>query len=139
MNLNGKWYNELGSAMTLKVEGKKITGTYHTTVGDASGTYDLIGQTDTNKDGSQMVGFVVAWNNQEGNSEAVTAWSGQYQMIDGEEIIMAAWLLTQETAVDDDWKLTVVNKDIFTRTAPTKEEIQRHRRRGTKHSHPNRK
>jgi hypothetical protein len=41
MDLNGDWYNELGSKMTLRVKGSSITGKYHTAVGDADGIYEL--------------------------------------------------------------------------------------------------
>ena len=139
MNLNGTWYNELGSSMTLVVNGNSITGTYQTAVGDASGTYDLVGRTDTDNDASQAVGFVVVWQNQSGSSDSVTTWSGQYQNINGIDTIVTTWLLTQETNPNDDWASTIINKDIFTKTAPIEEEIQRQLKRGVKASHPNKK
>ena len=139
MNLNGTWYNELGSSMTLTVNGNSITGTYQTAVGDASGAYDLVGRTDTDNDASQAIGFVVVWQNQYGSSDSVTTWSGQYQIINGMGTIVTTWLLTQETDPDDDWASTLVNKDIFTRTAPQEEEIQRQVKRGVKPSHPKKK
>ena len=136
MNLSGTWYNELGSKMDLVANGSSITGTYHTAVGDASGIYDLVGRTDTDNDASQAIGFVVVWQNQYGSSDSVTAWSGQYQAIDGVDTIVTTWLLTSETDPDDDWRSTLVNKDYFTKTPPTQEEIQRKIRMGVKHSHP---
>lgn len=139
MNLNGKWYNELGSSMTLTVNGNSITGTYQTTVGDASGIYDLVGRTDTDNDTSQAIGFVVVWQNQYGSSDSVTTWSGQYQIINGVDTIVTTWLLTQETDPDDDWASTMVNKDLFTRVAPIEEEIQQQIKKGVKPSHPKRK
>lgn len=139
MDLNGTWYNELGSCMTLAVDGNNITGTYQTAVGDASGTYDLVGRTDTDNDASQAVGFVVTWQNQYGSSDSVTTWSGQYQIVDGIDTIVATWLLTQETNNDDDWKSTLVNKDLFIRTAPNKEKVQELLKKGVQPSHPKRK
>ena len=139
MNLNGTWYNELGSSMTLVVNGNSITGTYQTAVGDASETYDLVGRTDTDNDARQAVGFVVVWQNQYGSSDSVTTWSGQYQNINGIDTIVTTWLLTQETNPNDDWASTIVNKDIFTKTAPIEEEIQQQLKRGIKASHPNKK
>ena len=136
MDLNSTGYNELGSYMTLRVNGKSITGTYHTAVGDASGIYDLVGQTDTDNDSSQAIGFVVAWQNEYGSSDSVTTWSGQYQIIDGVDTIVTTWLLTQETDPDDDWASTLINKDTFTRTAPGDEEIQQKIKKGVKPSHP---
>jgi hypothetical protein len=136
MDLNGIWYNELGSRMELIVQGKNITGTYHTAVGDASGIYDLVGQTDTDNDQSQAVGFVVVWQNQYGSSDSVTTWSGQYQTIEGEDTIVTTWLLTMETSPDHDWSSTLVNKDIFTRFAPNDDEINQRIKKGIKSSHP---
>lgn len=139
MDLNGTWYNELGSRMNLKVKGSSIAGTYETAVGDANGTYDLIGQTDVNNYSSKAVGFVVVWHNQDDHSDSVTSWSGQYQIIDGVDTIVTTWLLTQETDPDDDWSSTFVNKDIFTRTPPSPEEIEQRLKKGAKHSFPKRK
>lgn len=139
MDLNGKWYNELGSCMTLTVNGNSVTGTYQTAVGDASGTYDLVGRTDTDNDASQAVGFVVAWQNQYGSSDSVTSWSGQYQIIEGVDTIVTTWLLTQETDTNDDWASTLVNKDIFTKTSPNEEKVQELIKKGVKASHPKKK
>ncbi|WP_340067088.1 avidin/streptavidin family protein [Ascidiimonas aurantiaca] len=135
MSLDGEWFNELGSCMTLTTNGNSITGTYQTAVGDASGTYNLVGRTDAQSGGSQAVGFVVVWQNDYGNSKSVTTWSGQYQSIDGEEIIVTTWLLTQETEVSSDWKSTLVNKDVFTRHIPDQEQIQERIRKGVQPSH----
>lgn len=139
MDLNGTWHNELGSSMTLTVNGNSVTGTYQTAVGNASGIYDLVGRTDTDNDSSQAIGFVVAWQNSYGSSDSVTAWSGQYQIIDGVDTIVTTWLLTKETDSNEDWKSTIINKDIFTRTAPSEEKIQEFIKKGVKPSHPNKK
>ncbi|GAA3632930.1 avidin/streptavidin family protein [Flavivirga jejuensis] len=139
MDLNGTWYNELGSSMTLVTNGNSLTGTYQTAVGDASGIYDLVGRTDTDNDASQAVGFVVVWQNGYGSSDSVTAWSGQYQIINGVDTIVTTWLLTQETNPDDDWSSTIINKDIFTKTPPSEEDVQKQLNKGVKYSHPKRK
>lgn len=136
MNLNGTWYNELGSVMELAVNGKMITGIYHTAVGNAAGDYDLIGQVDTDNDQSQAIGFVVIWNNSYGSSDSVTAWSGQAQIINGNDTIVTTWLLTSETDVDDDWHSTIINKDIFLRTAVSKEKVSENFSLGFKESFP---
>lgn len=137
MDISGTWYNELGSQVTLTVNGKAITGTYVTAVGDAEGEYDLVGQVDTDNDESQAVGWVVVWNNENGSADSVTAWSGQYQITDdGEEIISTTWLLTGETELDEDWASTLVGKDIFIRTQPAAEKVKTRLKRGTKQSSP---
>lgn len=136
MDLNGTWYNQLGSQLTLSVAGQTITGTYITAVGDAEGEYELVGQADTDNDASQAVGWVVVWTNQSGSSDSVTSWSGQYQIMDGEEIIATTWMLTSETDVDEDWASTLVGKDTFTRTQPTADTVSEKLKRGSKKSNP---
>lgn len=132
----GQWYNELGSQMNLEVSGSSVWGSYYTAVGEASGTYELVGK--TNPDPSpyaQALAWTVAWTNPYLNSHSATAWSGAYQSIDGEEEIVALWLLARETIPADDWESTQVGQDVFTRTMPSPEEIERNRRRIAR-SHP---
>ena len=71
----------------------------------------------------------IVWDNESLNSHSVTAWSGQYQTVDGEEEIVAMWLLTSEEPSGSDWASTSVNHDIFTRSMPTAEAISRARQR----------
>jgi len=56
----------------------------------------------------------------------VTTWSGEVQTDkDGEEVIRTTWLLTMETAQNANWKSTLIGKDTFTRTKPTKAQIDK--------------
>lgn len=137
--LNGNWYNELGSVMTLQVQGENIVGTYQTAVGDAKGLYKLVGRSDTDNHESETVGWVVNWKNQYGDSDSVTTWSGQIQAVDGEDIIATTWLLTSETAPGDDWHSTLVGKDTFSRDMPSADEITKNASRGVMPAHPNNK
>lgn len=123
MALQGTWYNELGSEMNLTIKDGLVTGTYHTAVGDASGLYPLAGRADITTDKTPNIGFVVSWENQYANAESVTAWSGQYQILNEEEVIITFWLLTMETKPDLNWRSTLIGQDIFKRTKPTQEEI----------------
>lgn len=117
MHISGTWYNELKSTMVLDaVLDGGFTGSYTTAVssdGCAKGSYRLVGRTD-----GQAVAFVVCWVNDESNCEAVSAWSGQAQTIDGEEKIIALWLMTSETSPDKDWTSTRVGQDVFTKKKP---------------------
>ena len=122
MNLSGVWYNELGSTMTLQINGSQLAGTYQTAVGNATGLYQLTGSFDpmpTPGPSGISLGWVVAWNNPSGNSHSVTAWCGQCQVIGGRETLTAMWLLSEETDPQNDWKSVFVGKDVFTRTQPT--------------------
>jgi len=136
MNVSGTWFNQLGSYMILHVKGKNITGQYHTPVGSASGVYELTGKIDTDNDASTAIGWVVLWNNQTGSSDSVTAWSGQVQVISGEERIVTTWLLTTETDADDAWHSTLVGKDIFTRFEVSPEVRQANLLKGVRSSSP---
>ena len=118
MQLAGIWYNQFGSKMELTVNQGKISGWYETRVGSGTGRYELAGRTDTNNDSAQNVGWVISWENEKGNLDSLTAWSGELQLIGAEEIISTTWLLTIEKAPRANWKSTLVGKDIFTRTPP---------------------
>ena len=139
MNLNGTWYNELGSKMILETNGNNIVGTYNTGVGDASGTYKLVGLFNASDEPSLSIGWVVVWSNEAGNSESVTSWSGQLQPVDGQDTIVATWLLTSETDSDDDWQSTKVGIDRFTKTALSSDSIALNLKKGLKKSHPTKK
>ena len=122
MTLAGKWYNELGSMMTLKVKNGQLSGTYHTAVGKTkkSGSYALIGRYDAKaKKKNCALGFVVSWQNTVQAIGSVTAWSGQYQVRKRQETILTTWLLTDETKSANNWKSTLVGSDTFTRNPPS--------------------
>jgi len=133
MSVDGVWYNELGSQMTIAVDDESITGEYNTAVGQAGGIYELVGSIDVDGDPTadgQAIAWVVVWNNAEhGSSHSITAWSGQYQIIDAEETIITLWLLTGETPPDADWSATRVNQDLFTRNPPDQETILKAKKR----------
>lgn len=138
MPLSGTWYNELNSELNLSVEetsnnGSVITGTYQSQVGAAGGIYTLSGITDEGTgDPTPNIGFTVSWvNPANGNSNSVTAWSGQLQVIDGEEVITAFWLLTQETNPANNWSATRIGQDVFTRTPPTEAQVKARLSRGS--------
>ena len=121
MDIKGTWYNELNSTLKIKkVKDGNLTGTYETAVsneGCAQGSFKVAGRTDTDN-GGYAVAFVICWQNDESDCESVTAWSGQAQVIDGEETLTAMWLLTSETPPDKNWTSTLVGKDVFTRNPP---------------------
>jgi hypothetical protein len=130
MPLDGIWYNELNSEMSLTVNedpsnGSIVSGTYTSKVGGAAGQYTLTGITDQGTgDPTPNIGFAVSWVNPNfGNSHSVTTWSGQLQEINGEEVITTFWLLTKEASPTDNWASTLIGQDTFRRTPPTQEQI----------------
>jgi avidin family protein len=121
MSLEGNWYNELNSSMKLEVNGNVITGVYTNAAGQATGDFKLYGVIEPSPvDSNQVLAWVVTWVRlSDGkNFHSVTAWSGQYQSIDQQEVLTTEWLLTSETDPNDDWASTMVGHDVFTRTVP---------------------
>jgi hypothetical protein len=123
MDIRGDWFNELGSKMTLTVNGSTITGKYQTAVGDADGFYELVGRISVPEDSNRTLGFVVTWQNNKRKTDSATTWVGEAREINGEQAILTTWLLTVETTPADDWKSTLVGKDTFTRVAPLNEAV----------------
>jgi hypothetical protein len=121
-NLAGKWYSDLGAELVLSVRPDgKLEGAYISSVGDTSGAFDIVGLADGEEyRGNRCFGAVVLWRNKHGNFHSVTSWSGQYQIIDGEEVLATTWLLTKETEPHQDWLSTCVGSDVF-RRVPVKE------------------
>jgi hypothetical protein len=102
------------------------------------GDFDLSGVIEPSpKDTNQVLAWVVTWvrKTDQHNFHSVTAWSGQYQMIDEVETITAEWLLTVETTPDADWASTNVGQDVFTRTKPDAAAISK-RLKLSSWSHP---
>jgi hypothetical protein len=123
MDINGEWYNELGSKMIIKVNGATITGKNHTAVGDADGVYELVGRLSASDRPSRTLGFVVTWQNEKRKKNSATTWCGEAREVSGQQFITTTWLLTTETAPADDWKSTLVGKDLFTRLPPDAQQV----------------
>jgi len=125
MAIDGIWYNELGSTMTLVIDAPgQLSGTYESGVG-TSGQFDLLGSYDAD---SSTFGFVVTWNNGTVDRSSTTTWCGQYFDDAGYETLMTTWLLCETTAETDTWQSTLVGQDQFGRTQPTAAEIDAKRR-----------
>jgi hypothetical protein len=142
MPLEGTWINQIGSKMELKLDGLTLHGTYKPAVdGGDPGEFSLAGRFDPSVETTpgakgQPLGFVVAWNNhRSGNSHIVTTWSGQYQVLDDEEVITTFWLITKATSEGGDWLSTYLGQDIFSRHDPSPDTIALKRRLGPS-SHP---
>ena len=71
------WQNELGSVMKFTAwdtnEGS-VDGSYCSSVGNAAFNYDLRGTFDTC---GETIGWGVTWQNDFGDSNSTTAWSGR--------------------------------------------------------------
>ncbi|HSR88788.1 MAG TPA: avidin/streptavidin family protein [Candidatus Udaeobacter sp.] len=117
MNINGVWYNELGSKVIIKASGQMLTGTYQSAVG-GQGVFQMTGMVDPVQAAGQTFGMVVVWNNSTSDLQSTTAWCGQLQMINGQETLTTMWLLNQTTNPADNWESMLIGQDVFTRNAP---------------------
>jgi hypothetical protein len=113
----GRWRNELGSVMTLKVSRGIVSGNYTSRV---SGDHKPVSGTVTGRANGYVIAFVVAWPRSEETGEAsLTAWVGQFVRERGREVIQTLWHLTEE--VDDLgdplelWRSVTAGADRFTR------------------------
>jgi avidin family protein len=74
--LNGTWYNELGSKMTIQFNADgSITGSYTTAVsatGCAKGAFPLTGRWNVDTSNVLSLGFAVGWNNAQSKCYSTT-------------------------------------------------------------------
>lgn len=135
MPISGDWYNELGSMVTLTLDPKdsrQISGSYKTNVGHATQrTFPLTGRCDDAKMSDQVVAWVVVWDPPDQGADgqpvrkpSITAWAGQYHVVQEIEFITTTWLLTGMTDPVDDWESTSVSMDIFFRAQPTQQMLK---------------
>lgn len=119
-NLNGKWYNLLGSEMILKQgEDSVIKGEYRTAVEretGAAGTShsEVLGIGQLGGSSSTFAYFVV-WK----TGSSVTGWVGQCHICgeNNTEIIESTWLLRSKIdKCSDNWKSTLYGENSFTHT-----------------------
>lgn len=113
-SLSGTWENELGSQMYIEIyQGLILDGWYNSTVGDALGTYPLVGFigkateiSGTNKTSPRILCFSVLWQNGLRDSNSVTSWDG---IFDGTSI-KTVWVLR---SFSGSHKNTTVGHDEF--------------------------
>lgn len=91
-SLNGLWQNELQSQMYIEVtKDLVVQGWYNSSVGDANGTYPLIGLVSPSAKSQRTIAFNVLWVNGIVDSPAITSWNGYYDPTLNN--IVAAWTL----------------------------------------------
>ncbi|GAA2662547.1 MULTISPECIES: avidin/streptavidin family protein [Actinosynnema] len=140
MGIGGTWHNELGSTLVIAVdEDGNVTGEYTSAVGEAAGSYPLLGRCNNPVDAvhGAAIGWTVSWVNDVVDAHSVTTWSGQhFEAGPDPERITASWLLTSETTTAEVWESTVVGQDLFTRVPPDAGAVARLLRMGARSSHP---
>lgn len=113
--LTGRWENELNSCMNITdIENGVIRGTYQTYVGDDHIAEPLIGFWKyIEENNSILMSFTVLWNNMDNDKlPTVTAWTGE---CNDNQIINTTWILTSSEKPEDQWKNTLISKDVFTK------------------------
>ena len=107
----GKWKNQIGSEMDLKVAGSDVTGSY--TSADSSGGKPITGDLKGNVYGD-LISFLVLWP-----GGSMTAWTGQ--LVDDENAprIKTLWHLVTDVPDPDEpkrlWTSTFAGADEFIR------------------------
>ncbi len=142
MSISGEWWNELKSKLVIQIDAgdaRSISGEYHTNVGQAQQkNYPLVGRCDNAGNADQLVSWVVVWDPPDPPTNpvdppkkpSITAWVGQYHLVNGIEMITTTWLLTRQTTAGDDWNSTLVSMDFFFRTEPSAEMVKLAREAG---------
>ncbi|HWL81643.1 MAG TPA: avidin/streptavidin family protein [Roseomonas sp.] len=85
-DFSGARKNELGSEMTLTVQGGKLSGRYKSTV--SSGGKEIEGELTGHVNGD-LIAFTVNWP-----TAAITAWVGQVVSVGGKDNIQTLWQMT---------------------------------------------
>lgn len=126
-SLDGDWFNQLGSSMTLKTyPDRTVSGVYRTAVesceGAAGGPESPLYGVANNVQLNNSIAWHVVWS--EGRS--VTGWVAQCHVCNGQEVLYSQWLLRSTVgSCDDDWKSTRYGQDVFTRTRKSSHELSK--------------
>jgi hypothetical protein len=115
--LSGNYTNELGSVMQLEWTGEYLVGFYVSAVGHARGAYSIHGGASSCWEDEASVGFCVAWINEEnGNSNSTTCWTGHLLVNGGDITLNMFWILSVKPGSDGAlWSSTLMGQDIFTK------------------------
>ncbi len=121
MAINGTWYNELGSTLTIVDNGNgTLSGTYVSGVGAPAGkSFPLVGSYDPSAPLPVPLGFSVAWDGWSSN----TTWCGL--LFEGGAIV-TTWILasTINTTTEGWWQSMNVGMDNFTPNQPSRESVE---------------
>lgn len=114
--LDGKWKNQWGSVMDIRVVDGRIEGTYTTHTGSTVGAYPLIGLTQVTDVAEGAISWMVFWKNETSFENSVSTWTGLVQQGDGGEVTLATQLLYCRTrSPSDSWDSTLLIWDPFVR------------------------
>ncbi|XP_074022390.1 avidin-like [Numenius arquata] len=128
--LTGRWFNDLGSNMTIYTvdEEGEFTGSYTTAVSDTADKIQpspLVGfQHSVTQNRQPTFGFTVKWT----FSDSITVFTGQCFVDEcGNEVLKTMWLMRSYVDnMKDDWKATRVGNNTFFRLDSPKERGCQH-------------
>ena len=112
VDFSGRWANQLGSVMNLRVAGQRVVGDYTSPVSGGGGTVrgELTGFVD-----GDLISFIVNWE----GPASLTAWTGQLVRDDNRDVIKTLWLLVKNVEDSNEptglWQSTLAGTDEFTR------------------------
>lgn len=117
-NVSGKWENDIGSSVSLVVQGNEVSGTYHTAVGDPSAftqPAELKGILQY-----PLISFSVDFH--QPDSPSLASWVGRFEEHNGTMKLYTLWLLGCQHAGPEHnrvslrlWEMFKINSDIFER------------------------
>jgi hypothetical protein len=107
-DFSGRWRNELGSTMQLKVRRSQVSGWYKTATSSGGGPlprHPLSGYVDGN-----LIAFAVNWK----EKAAITAWVGQ---LTDKHTLFTLWQMTMQVSdpSKEVWESILAGSDTFNR------------------------
>lgn len=113
--LEGTWYNQHGSRLSLRVDGHTLTGTFRSATGLGGAGDDVPISGFAARD---LVCFVANLSER----DCLTSWTGHFSKSRGEPALELQWLmavgLPGRDASEELWRGTWVGSDTFRRQAP---------------------
>ena len=112
----GEWRNTLGSNMTLICKDGQLEGAYNSVIFKVRSNYPLSGRytmAGPKKD-VVILGWTVSWNNEKGNEQTATSWSGIYYP-DNDGEIRTQFIISNYKERKDYWESARINHDEFVR------------------------
>ena len=113
--VDGVYVNQEGTIAELRSDGRYISVSVKTSVGNAIGVYQGVGVVGMSSiPGARAIAFSVVWENEYTHSHSATSWCG---VLRGDEI-HATWVLTIEMPTSEAWRSRLIGFDRFVRCRP---------------------
>jgi hypothetical protein len=111
-DFSGTWINELGSTMTLSMNGDQLTGAY---LSQVSGGGPPAQGNVTGWASGYLISVTVDWV----GLASISSWVGQVVIVDYSEVIATLWQMTMAISPPEQstelWQSVLAGSDTFTR------------------------